>query len=88
MTVRTMRFLSRASVVGADQTARRSLASAAMCVADRGDGSGVEASCAPILLSISPTRVSARFQRASSSAATSRFSGSAASYCRNARSAA
>ena len=34
-----------------------------MSVADRGDGPGVAASCAAILLSISPTRVSARFHR-------------------------
>ena len=40
------------------------------------------------LPSISATRASALFQRASSSPATSRLTGSAASYCRNARSAA
>src|SRR6266403_1030226 len=55
MTVRTIRFLSRASVGGADQTALRSAASAATCTGDR-DGSDVEASCAAILVSISPTR--------------------------------
>jgi hypothetical protein len=39
------------------------------------------------LLSTSATRASAWFQRASSSPATSRLAGSAASYCRKARSA-
>lgn len=82
-----MRFLSLASVVGAAHTALRSAASAVTCIGDRSDGSDVEASCAAILLSISPTRVSARFHRNSSSAATSRFCGSMASYYRNARSA-
>ncbi|MER8944214.1 hypothetical protein NKH82_33050 [Mesorhizobium sp. M0915] len=64
MTVRTMRFL----VVGVDQTALGSAASAAACIGDSSDGSDVEASCAAILLSISPTRASARFHRNSSSA--------------------
>src|ERR1700730_4126233 len=71
MTVRTIRFLSLASVGGADQTALRSAASAATCPGER-DGSDVEASCAAILVSISPTRVSALFHRNSSSAAISR----------------
>src|SRR6266403_1583812 len=70
MTVRTIRFLSLASVGGADQTALRSAASAATCPGER-DGSDVEASCAAILVSISPTRVSALFHRNSSSAAIS-----------------
>src|ERR1700682_158263 len=86
MTVRTIRFLSLASVGGADQTALRSAASAATWTGDS-DGSDVEASCAAIPVSISPTRVSALFHRNSSSAAISRFCGSMASYCRNARSA-
>src|ERR1700738_1203877 len=72
MTVRTIRFLSLASVGGADQTALRSAASAATCTGDS-DGSDVEASCAAILVSISPTRVSALFHRNSSSAAISRL---------------
>src|SRR5260370_39083450 len=63
MTVRTIRFLSLASVGGADQPALRSAASAATCAGER-DGSDVEASCAAILVSISPTRVSALFHRA------------------------
>jgi hypothetical protein len=58
--VRTIRFLSLASVGGADQTALRSAASAATWTGDS-DGSDVEASCAAILVSISPTRVSALF---------------------------
>jgi len=58
-----MRFLSLASVVGADQTALRPAASAVVRTGDRGDGSGVEASCAATLTSISPTRVSALFHR-------------------------
>src|SRR5713226_9946893 len=62
MTVRTIRFLSLASVGGADQTALRSAASAATCPGDS-DGSDVEASCAAILVSILPTRVSALFHR-------------------------
>src|ERR1700730_9280005 len=81
MTVRRIRFLSLPSVGGADQTALRSAASAATCTSDS-DGSDVEASCAAILVSISPTRVSALFHRNSSSAAISRFCGSMASYCR------
>ncbi len=79
-----MRFLSLASVPGADQTVARFAASELRSVANREDGCGVEPSCAAILVSISLTRVSARFQRDSSSAVTSRFSGSAASYCRKA----
>ena len=60
--MRTIRFLSLASVDGADQTALRSAASAARWTGAR-DGSDVEASCAAILVSISPTRVSALFLR-------------------------
>ena len=86
--VRTMRFLSRASVVGADQTdwksrpARRRRPAIGRTEAvprrhDRRCGARTR-----------PRRVSARFQRASSSPATKRFSGSAASYWRKARSAA
>ena len=51
-------------------------------------GAALTASWAAILLSTSATRASALFQRASSSPATSRLAGSAASYCRKARSAA
>jgi len=88
ITVRTMRFLSRASVVGADQTVLRFSAS------DASEGNGVSrrgvntASWWTIFASIPVTCSSARFQRASNSAATRRLAGSAASYWRNARSAA
>jgi hypothetical protein len=41
--VRTIRFLSLASVVGADQTFLRSALSLIRSVADRGDGRGLEA---------------------------------------------
>ncbi|WP_284209901.1 hypothetical protein, partial [Mesorhizobium tianshanense] len=41
ITVRAMHFLSLASVVGADQTLRRSVASAVISVANTGDGLGV-----------------------------------------------
>src|SRR6266516_2207417 len=87
MTVRTIRFFRRASVEGATQTVLRSAASVA---SDAGSitGATVAASWAAILPSTSVTRASALFQRASSSAATSRLAGSAASYCRKARSAA
>lgn len=58
-----MRFLSLASVVGADQTVRRSPASAAMSFPTTGDGFGVAASWAAILLSMSTTCARARFHR-------------------------
>ncbi|ACL55381.1 conserved hypothetical protein [Methylobacterium nodulans ORS 2060] len=86
-TVRTIRFLSRASVVGADQIPRRSAASVSSAAGARA-GRGVAASCSAMRASQAPTRARARFQRASSSPVTRRFSGSAASYCRKARSAA
>src|SRR3954454_20961790 len=88
ITVRTMRFLSRASVVGADQTARRSSARAASRTPSRSCRGEAAASCAARRASTSATRARARSQRASSSPATRRFSGSAASYWRDARSAA
>lgn len=47
MTVRTMRVLSLASVVGAAHTALRLAASAVTCIGDRSDGSDVEA-CADL----------------------------------------
>jgi hypothetical protein len=79
--------LLRASVVGAVQTLLRSAASVA---SDTGStlGAAAAASWAEILPSTSATRVSALFQRASSSPVTKRLAGSAASYCRKARSAA
>ena len=48
----------------------------------------VAVSCSVIFASTSAIRTSLRFQRVSSSAVTKRFAGSAASYWRNARSAA
>src|SRR5258705_6971275 len=81
-----MRFFSRASVVGADQTVSRFAPKRANAVGSNARA-GEVASCAEILLSTSATRISAWFQRASSSLATSRLTGSAASYCRKARSA-
>src|ERR1700692_1091117 len=85
MMVRTIRFFSRASVVGADQTVLRFDASRPSA---RGStaATGMAASCAAILASTSATCVSALFQRASSSPATSRLAGSAASYFPKARS--
>src|SRR5947208_11071032 len=64
MMVRTMRFFSRASVVGADQTVLRFDASRPSA---RGStaATGMAASCAAILASTSATYVSALFQRAS-----------------------
>ena len=88
MTVRTMRFFSLASVVGAPQTACRSSASDSNDMGRIAARGAAAASCSAIRRSIPTTCASARFQRASSSPVTSRFSGSAASYCRNARSAA
>lgn len=58
-----MRFLSLASVVGADQTARRPPASAARTVADRGVGFGVAVSCAAILLSADQIAQTSRLHR-------------------------
>src|SRR4249919_856717 len=71
MTVRTIRFFSRASVEGAVQTVLRSAASVA---SDAGSAMGatLAASWAAILSSTSAMRASALFQRASSSPATSR----------------
>ena len=88
MTVRTMRFLSRASAIGADQMASRSPARAAKEAEVFCGRAGVTASWVAIFASTSVTRPSAVFQRASSSPATSRLAGSAASYWRKARSAA
>lgn len=85
--IRTIRFFSRASVVGADHTVCRFEASRPNAAGSTLTA-GLAASCAAILLSISPTLASALFQRASSSPATNRLAGSAASYCRKARSAA
>src|SRR5260221_7307489 len=64
------------------------LRSAASVASDAGSATGatLAASWATILPSTSATRASALFQRASSSPATSRLAGSAASYCRKARS--
>src|SRR5262249_1821789 len=87
ITVRTMRFFSRASVVGVVQTLLRSAASVANDAGSTVDGT-VAASWAAILASTSATRASALFHRASSSPVTNRLAGSAASYCRKARSAA
>jgi hypothetical protein len=81
-----MRFLSRASVAGADPAARKLSASDAMSSADKGDDRGAAASCAATLFSIACMREGALFQRVSNSRATSRFSGSAASDCLKARS--
>ena len=80
-----MRFFSRASVVGADQTvlrfdANEPSAAGSMVV------EGCAASCG--LASTSATCASVLFQRISSSPVTSRLVGSAASYCLKARSAA
>jgi hypothetical protein len=75
------------AVAGAAQTARRFMPSVAASIAARIDGLEAAAPCAAILASTSPALGRARFHRASSSAATSRFAGSAASCCRNARSA-
>src|SRR6202049_3921735 len=72
--VRTMRFLTRASVVGADQTVRR-LDAMTPSEAGATAGAGVLALCAASLPSTSATWTSALFQRASSSLATSRFGG-------------
>ena len=85
ITMRTIRFFNRASVEGAVQTVLRSAASIA---SDAGSATGASlaASWAAILPSTSVTRASALFQRASSSPVTSRLAGSAASYCRKARS--
>ena len=88
ITVRTMRFLSRASVVGADQTALRSSARVSKEIGARSRPRRGRVVLGDRFASTSATRESARFQRASSSPATRRFSGSAASYCRKARSAA
>ena len=86
MTVRAIRFFSRASVVGAVHTVLRLVASVASDITVV-LGAGTAASWEAILLSISDTRASALFQRASSSPATSRLAGSAASYWRKVRSA-
>ena len=75
-------------MVGALQTDRRSSASPAKDTGATASRTGVAASWAATFASTSATRSSALFQRASSSAATSRLAGSMASYCRNARSAA
>src|SRR5215831_9109604 len=87
ITVRTMRFFNRASVVGVVQTLLRSATSVANDAGSTVDGT-VPTSWAAILASISATRASALFHRASSSPVTNRLAGSAASYCRKARSAA
>src|SRR5215472_14324549 len=87
MTVRTMRFFSRACVEGAVHRLFKSAASVTND-ARAAAGAGVVASWAAILPSTSATCASALFQRASNSPATSRLAGSAAPYWRKARSAA
>ena len=85
--VRTMRFFSRASVVGADQTVlqvRGQHAERGRIDGSRGRRRVMSGDLALDLRHLA----SALFQRASSSPATSRLAGSAASYWRKARSAA
>ena len=57
MTVRTIRFLSRASVVGADQTPWRSSASVGEATIGARAGRGAAASCSAMRVSIAATRV-------------------------------
>ena len=74
-------------VVGSVQTLLRSAVSVVNDAGSTVDGT-VAASWAAILASTSATRESALFHRVSSSPVTNRLAGSAASYCRKARSAA
>ena len=87
MSVRTMRFFNRALVAGSAQTASSSWASWWKSSREGAGPESIAAPCCSIRTSISRTCCKARFQRRSSSAATSLFSGSAASYCRCVRSA-